>query len=49
MAGERLSAYVHGMDAEGKQRLLALLQEFYPSVEDATTRAVRAGLEGTRR
>ena len=41
--GERLSAYVHGMDAEGKQRLLALLQEFYPFVEGLTTRAVRAG------
>lgn len=41
--GERLSAYVHGMDADGKQRLLALLQEFYPSVEGLTTRAVRAG------
>ena len=41
--GERLSAYVHGMDAEGKQRLLTLLQEFYPSVEGLTTRALRAG------
>jgi energy-coupling factor transporter ATP-binding protein EcfA2 len=41
--GERLSAYVHGMDAEGKQRLVALLQEFYPFVEGLTTRAVRAG------
>lgn len=41
--GERLSAYVHGMDAEGKQRLLSLLQEFYPSVQGLTTRAIRSG------
>ena len=41
--GERLSAYVHGMDADGRQRLLSLLQEFYPFVEGLTTRAVRAG------
>ncbi len=41
--GERLSAYVHSMSAEDKQRLLTLLQAFYPAVQGLTTHAVRAG------
>ncbi len=41
--GERLSGYLHAIDAPAKHRLLALLQEFYPSVEGLTTRVLRAG------
>ncbi|BDI06355.1 AAA family ATPase [Sphaerotilus microaerophilus] len=41
--GERLSAYLHGMRKEEKERLLAAARVFYPQLDSLTTRAVQAG------
>lgn len=41
--GERLSAFLHGMDKGRKETLLAAMRGFYPRVHAWETRALRAG------
>jgi predicted ATPase len=41
--GERLSAYLHGLRKENKEKLLTKLSEFYPQVKALTTKSLPAG------
>jgi predicted ATPase len=43
--GERLSAYLHGMNKEAKDRLQAALRDFYPQVQGISTRALSSGVK----
>lgn len=41
--GERLSAFIHDMGPENREKLKKALNAFYPQVEDLKTSALRAG------
>jgi predicted ATPase len=41
--GERLSAYLHGLRRDQRERIQQDLQTFYPQLGDITTRALQAG------
>lgn len=46
--GERLSAYLHGLDKSAQGRLAEMLKHFYPRFQDFTTKALRAGWKDLR-
>jgi energy-coupling factor transporter ATP-binding protein EcfA2 len=46
--GERLSAYIHGLSNESKQRLTNTLMKFYPQVIELTSTSLRSGWKDLR-
>jgi len=46
--GERLSAYIHGLSNESKQRLTNTLMKFYPQVVELASTSLRSGWKDLR-